>query len=372
MGPKMQGAILNGLFDLSAPIMYTCSTGNCQWDDFSSLAVTSSCQNVTSNTNVSCGTSAGSRTCNYTTPAGFLIQSRSSSRSGGGFSTNFNSTAFMPDSYDMSVMDPREELINSTIARVAMANLQGDFNMTRPEVLECDMRLCARVTRNLTITNGTFNAGDSEMIELEGVAGRYEESLKPGVRSNRDWYTFNITGDHPSYPGNRSFSYNMVDIEGVKGFLYDIFTSNAGTAGSGGMSPYYWPLMNSSDKAGTVAAISNSMSYAFAHAPSGQELKGRALSEEIYIRVHWYWVILPLTEVVMGIAFLMCTLLHTHRKGVAVWKTSGIVPLLTVMVGWDNSDLGAASWKEIQQRSKDMRGQLVTNDGDVQGFHRVG
>jgi hypothetical protein len=88
--------------------------------------------------------------------------------------------------------------------------------------------------------------------------------------------------------------------------------------------------------------------------------------------VHWLWIILPLTEVVMSVAFLICTLIHTQRQGVAVWKSSGIVPLLTVMVGWDNSELGAGSWKEVEKRSKNMRGRLVVNDGSVLGFHRTG
>ena len=261
MGPKMQGAILNGLFNLSSPIPFKCSTGNCQWDEFSTLAVTSSCQNVTSSSDVLCRLSGGRTNCNYTTPSGMMIRAVHWSSSGAGGNTYFNSTAFKPLSYDNGPISGRDELINSTIARISVADMQGWRNVTTPDILECNMRLCARVTRNLTITNGTFNPGVSEDIEIDGVPGKYEENIKPGISSFRDWYTFNITGDHPSFPGNRSFSYNMIDIEGVKKFLYDIFTSD-------NTSPYYLPLMNSTDHAGTVASISESMSYAFAQAPS--------------------------------------------------------------------------------------------------------
>ncbi|KAH6643265.1 hypothetical protein BKA67DRAFT_587280 [Truncatella angustata] len=34
IGPKMQGAILNGWFNLSSLVQFTCTTGNCQWDVF--------------------------------------------------------------------------------------------------------------------------------------------------------------------------------------------------------------------------------------------------------------------------------------------------------------------------------------------------
>lgn len=368
MGPKMQGAILNGLFNLSSPVQFTCTTGNCQWDDFSTLAVTSSCKNVTSNTTVLCGLIGSGTYCNYTTPAGFFIAASSRQSSGGGAFTKFNSTAFKPLSYDYDVMDDRSALINSTIARIALANLQGDFNLSNPDILECNMRLCARVTRNLTVTNGTLSPGTSDDIELEGVPGIYEA----GVSSTREWYTFNITGDHPTFPGNHSFSYHMIDIEGVKNFLYNIFTSGYETAGSAQISPYYWPLMNSSDHSKTVTAISESMTYAIAQAPSGETLDGRALSAELYIEVQWAWISLPLAEVVMSIAFLVCTLAYTQRKGVTVWKSSGIVPLLTVMVGWDSTELRASSSREVAKRSQHMYGQLVPNHGDVQGFYRTG
>lgn len=373
MGPKMQGAILNGLYNLTTAVQFTCSTGNCQWDEFSSLAVASTCTNVTSDTKVLCERSGSSFGCNYTTPAGFFVTSSYSARSGGGTRTSFNATAFKPASYDYGPIDDRSAPVNSTLARIALVNMHGGFSMERPDVSECNMRLIARVTRNLTVTNGTFAAGSFEDIELEGVPGKYDNALESkGGTSLRDWYTFNITGDHPSYPGNRSFSYNTIDLEGAKNLLYNIFTADAGSASGGAqVNPYYWPLMNATDQAGTVASIAQSMSYAFAHAPSGEVVKGRALSSELYIQVHWLWIILPLTEVVMSVAFLVCTLIHTQRKGVTVWKSSGIVPLLTVMVGWDNSELAAASWRDVEKRAKHMRGQLVANDGNVQGFHRT-
>ncbi|KAF3006873.1 hypothetical protein E8E13_010919 [Curvularia kusanoi] len=372
MGPKMQGAVLNGLYNLTTAVQFACPTGNCRWDDFSSLAVTSTCTNVTSLTKTLCERSGSSYYCNYTTPAGFFITSTRSSRSGGGSSTSFNATAFKPTSYSYGPVDDRSSPVNSTIARIAMANLDGDFNMDRPDVSECDMRLMARVTRNLTVTNGTFHPGLFEDIELEGVPGKFDDEHKTSGVKLRDWYTFNITGDHPSYPGNRSFSYNTIDLEGAKNLLYNIFTADSGSASGGSqVNPYYWPLMNSTDQAGVVASIAQSMTYAFAHAPSGETLKGRALSSELYISVHWLWIILPLTEVVMGLTFLLCTLIHTQRNGVTAWKSCGIVPLLTVMVGWENSQLGAGSWKEIDDKSKHMRGQLVVNDGQVLGFHRT-
>jgi hypothetical protein len=48
--PKMQGAILGGLFNLSSPVEVTCASGNCQWPVFSTMVVTSTCKNISSST----------------------------------------------------------------------------------------------------------------------------------------------------------------------------------------------------------------------------------------------------------------------------------------------------------------------------------
>jgi hypothetical protein len=49
-------------------------------------------------------------------------------------------------------------------------------------------------------------------------------------------------------------------------------------------------------------------------------------------------------EVIMGIAFLVATRVHTWRRGVVFWKSSAIVPLLTHMEGWrtEESRMGSA------------------------------
>jgi hypothetical protein len=362
MGPQMQGAILNGLFNLSSPQQFDCPTGNCQWDEFPTLAVTSACQNVTADTKAECTNPGPEVSCEYSTPAGFVIRAiRWSSLAQGTGYTYFNATAFKPDMFNSvsGLWNQDHPTINSTILRFSMANMQGNFDMERPEVLECDMRWCARVTRNLTTTNGTFHPGVFEDIELTGVVGDHDRN-----DDSRQWYTFNVSEDlNPSFQGNRSFSVQAIDHDGIQRFLYDIFTAdNSG--------PFFLPLLNSTNRSETVASISRSMSYALGQAPSGTQLEGQTISSELYVQVHWPWITLSLVEVTMGIAFLVCTLIHTQRKGVNVWKCSGIVPLLIVMVGWDKNELRAASWKEITRQSKHMRGQLVPSARDVQGFYR--
>jgi hypothetical protein len=73
----------------------------------------------------------------------------------------------------------------------------------------------------------------------------------------------------------------------------------------------------------------------------------------------------------MGIAFMVCTLLYNHRLGVTVWKSFNIVPLLTVMVGWEDDELKATSLKVLEESSRRMKGRLVLDQVNAQEVHRT-
>ena len=182
--------------------------------------------------------------------------------------------------------------------------------------------------------------------------------------STRWWNTFNFTNETTSFPGNRTFSISPTDNSAIMAFLGNIFSSNIND-------PFGLALFNSTNFTETVALIGKSMTYALGQSPSGIQVNGQIISTEQYIQIHWLWIVLPLAEIVMGIALLISTLVHTWRKGVVAWKSSGIVPMLTVMDGWNSEELKAASWRDIQGRSQHMRGMLVTSREDVQFFKRT-
>ncbi|KAF2133159.1 hypothetical protein P153DRAFT_353569 [Dothidotthia symphoricarpi CBS 119687] len=353
MDPKLQGAILNGLYNLSAPVQFTCPSGNCRWNEFSTLAVTSSCKNVTADTEILCDDESRSMSCNYTTPSGFFISSNTHQSSGGGSFTYFNTSA------RTNTLSNSNDIYNSSLVSFAMANMYNSMNLELPDVTECNIRWCARINRDVNVVNGTFNPGVTEDVELIGIENPYQ------VRgTTRQWDSFNTTDEYTSFPGNRSFSVSPNDNIQIKDFLQTVFSSTIDD-------PFGLALLNTTNLTDTMASISVSMTYAFGQSPSGTKLEGESITSEQYILVHWPWISLPLAEIVMGIAFLICTLAHTRRKGVVAWKSSGIVPMLTVMDGWDTKDLRAASWREVEKRSEHMRGLLETSREDVQYFKRM-
>jgi hypothetical protein len=248
--------------------------------------------------------------------------------------------------------------IDSSIVSFAMARVWPPFWYDRPEVTECSMRWCAQTIQNVTVTNGTFNLGTVETHDLTPINNTFEK------RGDRDWNSFNVTSESAAFPGNRTFSVSPADNREIKNFMVTVFSSRIDD-------PFGLALLDSRNLSQILSRISTTMTYALGQGRSGATVDGQVITTEQYVVVNWPWIILPLTEVVMAIAFLLCTLIHTWRCGVTSWKASGIVPLLTVMEGWSNDDLRATSWRETEKRSERMRGVLVPNEDGMQQFKRM-
>jgi hypothetical protein len=152
----------------------------------------------------------------------------------------------------------------------------------------------------MTVTNSTFDPGVFDDVELTGTMSDFDQvAFKPGAIGLRKWYTSTASNEFGLFPGNRSFSMDFNDDKSINGYLEGIFI----TARDG---PFYLP----------VASNARSMTYAIGQSLSGTTLEGKTITSEQYIRVDWPRIALHLAEVVMSIAFMVCTLTHTQRKGV--------------------------------------------------------
>jgi hypothetical protein len=207
----------------------------------------------------------------------------------------------------------------------------------------------------MTVVNGTFNPGISQDYELYGIANPFDETF---------WVSFSVSNETTTLPGNTTFSISPTDNSGIMSFLSGIFSSSLQDA-------YGLALYNSTNLTQTLEAISTSMTYAFGQAPSSAKLPGRTITTEQYVRVHWVWICVPVAEVIMGIAFFAATLVHTWRRGVAAWKSSAIVPLLTQMEGWRIEESRMGSAREVEMRAKQMKGLLERNEDGGQRFKRI-
>ncbi|GAB7360670.1 hypothetical protein MBLNU230_g0549t1 [Neophaeotheca triangularis] len=303
MDPGMQGAILNGLYNLSSPIPFQCRTANCQWSVFTTLAVASVCRNVTSEVVTVCPEKTV--LCNHTTPSGHeLANVRGARNVLGEWITSIRAESVYPLGL----------LPNSSLVTFALAKLSSPFTYDAPGVIECDVRWVVRVMRDTSVRNGIFNAGVSKDFELSPIPIPRDvepednwQYLEPAdTRSNLDAHLLLVNASLE----NRTFSVIPIDWYRTRSFLVELFGAPIGRG------DYGWRLFNSTDLMGTIANITNSMTYQLGQSKSAEIVQGETIDNEQWINVHWPWISLPLAQVTMGIAFLLITLVHPKRAGV--------------------------------------------------------
>ncbi|KAK7990910.1 hypothetical protein PG990_015190 [Apiospora arundinis] len=355
MDPRMQGAILNGLYSLGSPVKYDCPTGNCQWPDFSTLAIAGHCRDATADTTKSCSGAwkkrGAYRSCNYTTPEGLSVGFNSHQSSGGGFQTEFNSSAQFFSSDDVC----RHENVSSVLVHLATANFVNTKKLqTRfpePVITECRIEWSSRRNRGVAVRNGTFFPGSYEDFPLVW-SGNSDEGRDCLLR-------FRSPMQNKSQPDAtvEEFSLNPTDHHLIGAYLKGIFSSSS-------RDDFGRVLLNSSSIAGTVLNITTSMSYAIGNTnPAASTLLGEAITSEQFTHVSWPWIILPLSEILMGLMLFACTLVYSKQKDVASWKSSGLVPFLTQMEGWQPEELSLSSSYQVSQKTQRIYTTLEFDKG---------
>ncbi|KAB2573362.1 hypothetical protein DBV05_g7982 [Lasiodiplodia theobromae] len=334
----VQGAVLSGIFNLDFPVQLGCVSGTCTWPRFVTLGVTSSCKNVTNGTKVS----GYDNIYDYTSPSGIHM-----------------TTTFLHNS--SSQIDHLRNLSSPTdsIMKVAIANIKSPFSRSHPDVSECEVKWCAKIFNNVTVTNGTLSAGHVREIPLRFAELNTTDEKHPVVR-------FKAITDELQL-ASRTFEINTTDWLLTVAFLASLFSSIA----TDNINSNVQTVIDvSPNVAEMLANISTSMTYAIGNNPSGSKVAGKVIIQEQFIRVSWYWIILPVAEILMGLAFLGATILYTQRKGVTIWKSSPVFPFFTRLEGWEDSSLSVASLKEIETRSGKMWGILRPGDGGTVSFSR--
>lgn len=354
MDPSIQGAILSGVYNLDSPIKVQCPTGTCTWPKFTTLAVCSSCRNVTSETRVDCWSPPQHYDifCNYTTPAGFKLEATSHPHFGiiqGGY-TEYNSTGKVPRPM---TIDP----LNTTLVSFASANNFGNNNIRKPKiVIECDISWCAQTFHNLSVTNGTFSAGLITEIPLKNRPDSDQESLCPLIPSSLN----------PDVVGNDTFIVNPTDSDNIGDYLFNILTSTGG-------SDYGNLLMTSSNLSETVANITQSITYALGVSNSSNETLGTALTTQPYIHVRRPFITFPLSVIVIGIAFLIWTLVYISFNKPMAWKSFNIVPLLARTELRDETMMSLLhSESGITARAREIHGRLEMRESGNLVFVQCG
>jgi hypothetical protein len=346
----MQGSIFNGIYSLNAPDPFTCSTANCNWPAFATLAVCNSCEDVTSTTVTTCGNSTrGSQQCSYTTPNGHTLTANTNFDAHTGFSsTLLKSTATSVFTSGNLFNDTL--LINSaTIILPPIpqnSGAQPNAQLPPAVVTECTIRWCAQVYEGSRVTGNVLNQTKINDITMQIVQ-------VPADNVSHKVYTGLKPADgQPSIPGNGTFTINTMDHANTANYLESIFTVGQASTNANDkeavVNDISNPLLQTNNVSLTVQNMVKSMSMRVRTGPNSTLALGQAFTDEAFIQVQWLWIILPASTVLLAFIFLILTMWRSARAKAPVWKSSGLAMLLHDMKGYD----GAEKYDKVEEMEK--------------------
>ncbi|MCJ1415775.1 hypothetical protein MMC32_002108 [Xylographa parallela] len=319
--PSMLAAVYEGAFSanlskISTSLSPQCSTGNCTFPAYASLAMCSECRDV----------SALVKTTNQAT---------------------YNRT-FLPNGLSLDLTDSLGILNMSTDIALNTNDFDGNplvslsmmymdvnvdtdgdgyssYNYGQTVAYDCIFSICAEV----------FHAAVSDGIFTESVTKTYYLSVQSSdTLDNWEFQSsLNISQDQLPTESNLTFAISEAAADGILTWL------NANMNGTGLLedeNTYTWSsdflraiFENGAERyTEVIANIATTMTTNI-RLQSGQQVQGFAISMESFIRVRWLWLILPLIMAVLTVAMLALTMWQSHHLGISSWRNSILAVIKT-------------------------------------------
>lgn len=320
--PLLQQAAISGLYDLVPAAPFACPGSNCTYPTFTSLGISSTCNDVTSQVIQNCietNVSVYAQVCNYTLPSNYQIGAYAGIDAHNGFfHTTINTTVNNSMDSDWNSNDTTTPLVHLGMISFTKDDLEENMNLDSTwqktvKAYECRYDLSAYTYSNWTSTNGTLNPGEMALSSLN-LTG-------PGPI-----LPLNVTDE--KFPGNKSFEVNYYDMNFMAETLSNIF----GYSDTYANAQYLDALFNSPDLTKTVDNIAKGMSYRMLSGPNATTVQGEVFAMQTYIRVHWAWLSLSGVLLVVACVFFGAVVAETETTRQRAWKSS-LAPLLYLDVG---------------------------------------
>ena len=356
----MKSALMGGLLStddstslFAVPV--SCSTGNCTWAAYTSLAVCGSCTDLTDKLSVS--------TRNSTVKNSFphIIHKLTN-----GVFLEWDESKQGPQMVVNNTMQPTTSSLasiaykgdNSTIVDLFVIALDNGTMYNKgvkgPYAAECILEFCAQ-NFTASVNNGTF---------VETRAGE-------GIPI-RDYMVADGAANYELQHGGRIFKVDYNTLKAFWVYLPSLLYGRVTFEDSLGPTPTFpsdatqsiWRhLMRPPHTLDTMFAnIEQSMTRAVRTHPSGKEsTQGSSLVQQTVIRVVWPWISLPAAILVLCFMFLVMVATSTHRSGLEPWKESSIAALFHGIASRDDEKLSVLSHHD--EMIEAARGMCVRLNG---------
>lgn len=282
-----------------------------------------------------------------------------------------------------------------------VGNVYGDCEAALQQVLDCRITWCVKRYSATEVVNGSLSdapqcaaealtfmdqvipAGNISVYNTSLPAYKWWTTLYPENWSSEPNCTFGCPLRLPAFKTSQ-----LPDVSQLKGlYKYSDFKDNPDAFWVGWMDDYNMrtalrntlttvalsgssnPNTNDSDARGRqfhessdfpalLDKITESLTLAMRQGPNSTTVNGTTAFIEQYIVVHWPWMALPASLVLIAILFLATSMAFAVEKSGAVWKSSTIPILFHGLSGWDFTQLQDVQLSAMEQQAQGMRATL--------------
>jgi hypothetical protein len=365
----MKAAVYDGVFKPSSAndVSPTCTTGNCTFPLFDTLAVCSKCLDVSSQVvinNAPANPSAleGIQDVSYSLPGGatidfsvVFVEGNLAQGPSIILTTDFPSNL---SKESLGLQDPLFTLVALQFPDVAPQIKDGNYYSTQPTTNECALYFCVN-TYNASVVNGVLNStlisswtsstgtptvgaalgstgmdGTQDAVlqaPADGVNGNHTYVIPAGSLANlRAWLNVTLQGTL-----NTSFS----EVDGTIWANDVIQALNETTDWDGLMSSVALSITSyiRSDASGLLGVV---------------HVNGTAYKMETYVHVRWRWMALPIALVGLSIVFLAATILKNEHKSALAWKSSSLALLFHGLEGVGKGAEGLGQMESVAKHTR--------------------
>lgn len=374
----MQAAIFAGLYDLNVPSVFECPSSQCEWpSEFTTLAVSSKCANVTSTSvaeGLACGynnignyrpeSSDQTSNCTFTTPGGLNFTNYVDSGSYVEAPTIFNAVSATDV---LNRFSSRQEINSPDFLRFAVfaaADTGGNSPSNSYEITECTLSFVAQTYRNVSSRGNEFVVGDVTTHSF-GNGTRYLDLGLGLTPANKIMFNVANTSASPKVKDYK-FRINSADFFNVIAFLgKQVFN---GTMRSG---PDYYgarprqmtaQVLLTSNITKVAANIARRMTDQIRNGRNATRAEGTAFVQESYIRVRWGWLALPAGVLLASTGVFVVCVLYNERRRIVLWKSSSLALLFHFLDGWNPQDHRVSSVTQLGVLAKEIHAQIQDDD----------
>lgn len=372
---KLQSSIIDGISGSVFQPAYSCPGEHCSWPNFTTLGVCSDFLNLTDTVKVDCvGRFDDQQNCSYRFPTDLPINSYYSApfvlnvsyaEQAGSMSRPTSIFASRGDIGASPGSDPGIKAAVMFAIKMTKDSRASLTDVPQTEAYYSTWYWCEQTYKNVTADPGRITNADftSEMLSPpdglsndEGLDGA--QYLPLIANSTGHGFSISATSNNALFP----YLYNLltrdiVDMYPHAGSDFDNDSLDLSTF------LYTTDLKNFTEN--LAKTLTNQVrSIAPGDNSNATSFAGDVFIKEVYIRVRWPWLIIPLVETLTTAVLLVsCIMLSRHSR---LLKTSLIALLVHGLDGWRADEInlpGSEDAEKLETMAEGMRARFM-EDGD--------